>query len=125
MIKIKRWFSVLQILIVAIIVTPTFTSCGDDEPNNENVAKMLIGTWQFGEMNSQTISFDGTHFTIAYQENMTISGTYQLSKSEDGIWKIAMRFDNGGNTFEYYMTEITNKRFLLHTETGIVEFIKI
>ena len=56
---------------------------------------------------------------------MTISGTYQLSKSEDGIWKIAMRFDNGGNTFEYYMTEITNKRFLLHTETGIVEFIKI
>lgn len=112
-------------MMIAMIMTIgiALMSCGSDEPkSNNDVDKMLIGTWllENDSNNILTIYFRGSRFTLTLLDPVdgytdTVSGSYSVAKDENGDYAITMRFDDEpDNPFKFHIEEITSKKMVLY-----------
>ena len=135
----KFFSTMVALLIVAIGIGLTFTSCKDNKEPEEDSLSLIIGKWALrGESNIYTnfdIEFTEDGSYIYMIENKTINGNYKLTGTEKttvdifDIWSGEYSFTqeatlykmlaSGSNDFDqlwvyYYVTENGYGQLVVH-----------
>lgn len=129
----------LAMMIAATIFCLGFSSCGDDDDEDDAVNNMLVGTW-VGAMNHEggynregdevvTMTFtpDGKMTAKGVSEthsswNWSFTGTYQITTAHDGAVNLISIGGYFADEDEYYDDDIEPTPFYLNDNVLIISF---